>query len=361
LPTIFVVSRTTTFTYKGTGATAKEVAEDLGVRFVLEGFVRREGDNLEVTAQLIDAVEGVNLWGERYERAITDLFAVKDEITLNIVANIGAEVQSGERERIIARETTSLDAWLLYRQGRAALLNLSREELLKERQFLTRAIEIDPGFVTAYVSLATTHRLDGQLLNVDPPGPAFDRAMTILNQACALDPDHAGAHSALAFLYQAMGEIDMAVETSQKAFALNPNDFNNHAILGWNLNFAGRPAEALVALERATRLSPYYPDWVQAAIGDALLLNGDVPGALGAYQAELDRPPVSAFYEAWARRMMAIALDALGDEAGARIHVTRAAEVSDRTITDMRAARPFKNPATIDAWMDTLRRLGMAE
>jgi tetratricopeptide (TPR) repeat protein len=296
--------------------------------------------------------------GSLAERDITDLFAVKDEITLNIVSNIGAEVQSGERERIIRRETNSLDAWLFYRQGRAALLNLGPEDLLTARRLLLQALEIDPNFVSAYASLGTTHFLEGQLLYVEP-ATAFALALEAFEQALAIDPEHASTHSAMAFRYQAMGEIDLAVETSRKAFALNPNDFNNHAILGWNLNFAGQPAEALESLERATRLSPYYPDWVQVAIGDALLLGGDPAAALGVYEAELLRPPVSAFYEGWARRMMAIALVELGDEATARAHIARAAEISPRTIAQMRAARPFKDPSTIDGWMDTLRRLGM--
>ena len=119
---LFVISRTTTFTYKGTNATAKQIAEDLGIQYVLEGSIQRDGNRIRVNAQLIDAIGGQHVWADRYDRDLNDLFAVKDDITLNIVSNISAEIIEGEADRALARETDSLEAWLLYKQGFAELM-----------------------------------------------------------------------------------------------------------------------------------------------------------------------------------------------------------------------------------------------
>ena len=169
LPTLFVISRTTTFTYKGTNTSAKQIAEDLGIRFVLEGSIQRDGDRIRVNAQLIDAIGGQHVWAERYDRDLDDLFAVKDEITFNIVSNISAELVWGEFVRGIVQDTESLDAWLLYQQGTVEFLKFDPETLVLAKDFFEKALAIDPGFAGAIAMLGNSHRIEGLLGTLPAP------------------------------------------------------------------------------------------------------------------------------------------------------------------------------------------------
>ena len=241
---LFVISRTTSFTYKGKDASVKQIAEDLGVRYVWEGSVQRDGDRLRVTAQLIDAIGGQHVWADRYDRDLNDLFAVKDDITLNIVSNISAELLEGERNRISRRETNSLEAWLLYRQGRDEILKFERESLMLARDLLERALDIDPGFVSALGFLGNTYRLEGRFGHTATPEASYETALEIFDRALAMDPDHPYTNSIkAAFLFDA-GKIDLALEFAHRAVDLDPNDYITRAHLARALHLGGDPADS---------------------------------------------------------------------------------------------------------------------
>ncbi len=191
LPSLFVISRTTTSTYKGRDVTVKQVAEELGIRYVLEGSVQRDGDNLRVTAQLIDAVGGEHIWADRYDRDLSDLFAVKDEITLNIVSNIGAELDEGEADRVSRRETGSLEAWLLYRRARDELYKLTPESNALAKDLAERAVILDPRFASAKALLGGIYGWEAQARYTDTPAKSLERAQAFFDEALEIDPQHA--------------------------------------------------------------------------------------------------------------------------------------------------------------------------
>ena len=170
---LFVISRTTSFTYKGKNASVKQIAEDLGIRFVLEGSIQRDGDRIRVTAQLIDAAGGQHVWADRYDRKLTDLFAVKDEITLNIVSSISAETGVRAINTMTRRETESLEAWLHWRQARDKFVLLTVEANAVSREHLQQALAIDPNFLSAIVALGNTYRSEGFFRWVDDPKMAI--------------------------------------------------------------------------------------------------------------------------------------------------------------------------------------------
>ena len=360
---LFVISSTTTFTYKGKDVTVREIAEDLGVRYVLEGSVQRANDRVRISTQLIDALSGRQIWSGRYERVLSDLFAVKDEVTLNIVTGIGAELAQGERELAIGRDTNSLEAWLLYREGMGLIIRFTPEDNVRARELFGKAVAVDPDFASAHAGMGVADRLDGHVGWVASSDAAFNQALKHFEKALQIDPSNALALGDLAVLHQARGEIDLAVKTAAEAVALNPNDFLAHAILGWNLNAAGRPDEALLEHKAAMRLSPSYPDWILISLGDSHLLSGNLDQAMVAYRAELDRPPNSPFNEAWAHANLALALDASGNEDAARDHVGKAIDVfpSRSTMATMQTIYQSNDPATFKGWMETWRRLGMPE
>ena len=361
---LFVISRTTSFTYKGKDVTAKQVAEDLGVRFVLEGSLQRDGDRIRVTTQLIDSIGGQHVWAERYDRDLNDLFAVKYDITLNIVSNISAELVAGERDRVLRRETESLEAWLLYKQGFAALEKGTREPIELARYLFERVLAIDPDFVAALAMLGNTHVADAFLMYTETPQDSYDKGLELIDRALEMDPNHAYATSSMAIYYSIRGRIDLAVELGQRAVDLDPNDYETRAGFGQALFYAGRPDDAVREFLLALRLSPVAAEWIPLALADAYVYSGKYGEAVAEYERELDRPPSSTFYEWWARLNLALALDALGREDEARAQLALAVEVSPglSTITARRAdLLRFEDQNHSEDRRATFRRLGMPE
>lgn len=329
------------------------------MQFVIEGSIQRDGDRLRVTAQLIDALSGRHIWADRFDRDIDDFFAVKDEITLSIASNIGAELVSGEVDRLRRRETNSLEACLLYQDGYKKYLRYQPQENILAREFFERAIAIDPTFTSAYTYLADTFRAEAQFGWTDEPASALNSAGEFLDRALAIDPDHGATRSIVAVVHLARGEIDLAVENSGKAVALDPNSYVNQAVFGWNLNFAGRHDEAVDRLLLAMRLSPNFAWWVSGVLGDAFLLLGQTEKATVAYEAILERGPGA---ESYALHRLALIYDRAGLEKEARDAIARVLELEPyQTISRLRRAAPFKDPSIMHGWAQTWRRLGLPE
>ena len=360
---LFVISRTTSFTYKGTNASAKKIAEDLGIRYVLEGSIQRDGDRIRVSAQLIDAIGGQHVWADRFDRDLTDLFAVKDDITLNIVSNISAEILQGEKDRISRRDTESLEAWLLWKQAQVAALRLDAESVEFARELYSKALSIDPDFVTALAGLGATYSIDITIrTNVEE---SIRKGREIFERAFEIDPDHAGLVGQMAFYYATVGENALALEFGQMAVDLNPNDYTTQANFARALHFAGRPEEAVRALRLAKRLSPEAPVWVPLFLADALNYVGDFEEGAVLAEAALERPGLSISNQWWSRIILAVAYNGLGREEDARALISQMIELipSISTIESRRGSlRPkYVDKHYIDARLETWRRLGMPE
>ena len=289
---LFVISRTTTFTYKGINATAKQIAEDLGIRYVLEGSIQRDGDRIRVNVQLIDAIGGQHVWADRYDRDLDDLFAVKDDITLNIISNIRAELLRGERDRLSRSGTGSLQAWLLYRQGIAAKEEVNQTSLNSAKDLLEQAIAIDPEFVPAIVGLAGTYSTLASWGWVDP-AIALPKSEELINTARTIEPTNPQMLTALGDLLLARSEFDAALESYRAAIERAPSDDYAHYRLGWALYLAGEPDESVFETLTAMRLSPVFLPVVANVLGAGMYLKGDLEGALAVFEEQLDppRPP----------------------------------------------------------------------
>ena len=363
LPALFVISRTTTATYKERDVTVKQVAEELGVRYVLEGSVQRQGERMRVTAQLIDALSGGHVWADSYDRDMTDLFAVKDEITLNVVSNVGAELEFGERDRRLRSETDSLEAWLLYREGRGMFLQTMREGNVLARDRFERAIAIDPDFLSAYAMFANTHSMDARRGWTDAREAASDKALEILSRNLEKDPTHAFTYSVLTYLYLDRRQHDLALEAAAKAVELDPNDYVSHGALASALLHDGAPLEAIPEFKAAMRLSPIHPDYIVNYLSESYILSGDLDQALQLLDTLLARPPSSPSNEAWARALLAVVYDAMNRQQEARDQVARLVQVLPPASISMILSplSLYKDPSTLDGWAETWRRLGMPE
>ncbi len=339
------------------------IAEDLGIRYVLEGSIQRDGDRIRVSAQLIDAIGGQHVWADRFDRDLTDLFAVKDDITLNIVSNISAEILQGEKGRISRRDTESLEAWLLWKQAQVAALRLDAESVEFARELYSKALSIDPDFVTALAGLGATYSIDITIrTNVEE---SIRKGREIFERAFEIDPDHAGLVGQMAFYYATVGENALALEFGQMAVDLNPNDYTTQANFARALHFAGRPEEAVRALRLAKRLSPEAPVWVPLFLADALNYVGDFEEGAVLAEAALERTGLSISNQWWSRIILAVAYNGLGREEDARALISQMIELipSISTIESRRGSlRPkYVDKHYIDARLETWRRLGMPE
>jgi TolB-like protein/Tfp pilus assembly protein PilF len=252
---LFVIARNSSFSYKGKIADARVIARELGVRYVLEGSVRKSDGQLRITTKLIDAKAGNQIWAQRYDRELADIFALQDEITSNVVATIEPQLYAAEDHRAKQKPPESLDAWGWVARGLSLILKLTKHDNAAAQELLEKAITIDPSYAQAYSLLAFSLSLDnswGWQPSQSVLGPAWDAGQT----AIRLDPDNPWAHLALGHVFRQRLELQDAVAEFQNAIALNPNFAFAHTHLGLALCFLGRSQEALVELDTADRLSP---------------------------------------------------------------------------------------------------------
>jgi len=255
-PHIVVVARNSSFIYKGKSVKVQQVAEDLGIRYVLEGSLRKTGDNLRVAVQLIDALTGQHLFSERYDRELKDLLVMQDDITMKILAAVQVKLTAGEDARLRTKGTSNLEAYLKLMQAHQHLQIFTRENVALARQLTEQAIALDPRYADAYAYLCLIH--SNEFLAGGSPNPreALEQAVESGKKAIAMDDANALAHSYLSAAYGWLKEYEKAIAEAEKAVSLDPNSALAYFTLGTELNFAGRPQEAVPYVEKSLRLSP---------------------------------------------------------------------------------------------------------
>jgi TolB-like protein/class 3 adenylate cyclase/Flp pilus assembly protein TadD len=257
---MFVVARNSSFSFKGVSTDIRTVGRELGVRYVLEGSVRKAADRVRITAQLIDAANGKHLWAERYDRKLEDIFELQDEITATIVGTLEPELGVAELIRSQEKSIDSLDAWDCYLRARwHAQDGESKDTLLECVRLCRQAIAINPEMACAYSQLAVVHTASVAFGYTDDRTRAIERAFEAAQQAVRLDNKDALAHTALGRVYDFRGQFEDAVREHKIALELNPNSSITHLFLASTYNHGGYPAMALPAAERAYRLSPRDP------------------------------------------------------------------------------------------------------
>lgn len=260
-PSLFVSARSSCFTYKGRAVGVREIGHELGVRYVLEGSLRKAGNRIRVSAQLVEAEAGNHLWAERYDRDLSNIFAVQDEITQMVTSAIAPAIADAELRRAVRKPPDRLDTWLAYQRGLWHLGRVKADDNLLAVEFFQQAIDLDPAFSGAYAGLAiaraTVADFQGQRL------AETDEAIEALaRQAAALDPANAEARSTLASVLYRRGDYEGALAEAKSALATSPNLAHAHGVLGAILVFSGRPQQGLAALERNLRLDPRGPQRV---------------------------------------------------------------------------------------------------
>jgi len=254
---IFVIARNSTFTYKGKPVKVKQVAEEMGVRYVIEGSVQQERNRVRITVQLIDALTGRHLFSERYDRDLKDILNLQDEITLKVLTAVQVKLTAGEAARVFEKGTKNLEAYLKVLQAREVKAGtMNKERVERAIQLLEEAIALDPEYAFAYSVLCTAH-FDLVVIGAsESPRESLRRAVELGKKAIALDDSNSSVHAMLAFPYIYLREYDKAISEAEKAISLSPNSASAYFALGTALCMAVRPQEAIPMLKKSLRLSP---------------------------------------------------------------------------------------------------------
>ena len=286
---LLVIARNSTMVYKGMAADVKKVGLEQGVRYVLEGSVRKAGNRVRVTAQLIDATTGHHQWAERYDREIDDIFTVQDDITHHITVAMRVEISVGEKARMLAGRTTNIEAW--ERLIRADDLNNSivKANNFSARHILEEAVQLDPASVSAWTELGWVHWEDAFFGWSASSEQSAKLASEAAAKALALEPEYPNAYSLLGLLALFAGEYDRGIELCEKGVILAPNNAENVAELAVALIHAGLVDESEQMILRAIRLSPICPAWYQTIAGLCHLVKCDLKLAVSSLQIVVDR------------------------------------------------------------------------
>ena len=317
---LFVIARNSTFAYKGKPVNINQVAEELGVKYVIEGSVRKAGGKIRITAQLIDALTGHHLWAEQYDRNLSDIFAVQDEITKKIITAMQVKLTEGEQARVVAKGTNNLEAYLKCLQANEYQQqgNIESNDLAK--QLAKEAITLDPEYAWAYYTLGRTRQMDVWYGTTKSPKQSLAEAMELFQKAIVLDDTFAEAHGWLGFLYSMARQHDKALAQAEKAVALNPNSAQVHVMLGKILTFAGRIEESIPEYKKAIRLNPIPPNRYLWSLGLSYGLMGQYEEAITWCEKAVRQEPNSLL----AHIMMAVVYSWSGRDEDAR---AEAAEV----------------------------------
>ena len=261
VPQLFVIARNSSFTLKGKHLKVQQVSKEFGVKYVLEGSVRKSSDRVRITAQLIDAITGNHLWAERYDRDLSDIFALQDEITMKIVTALQVKLTVGEQARLWARRTENLDAFLKYLTARSRFAHGKIDNYALVRQIAKESIEFDNEYSVPYVLMAWTHYYDAKQGSSESREKSFEKAKRLAQKAQELDDVYPDTHILMGFLYLYQKQFKEALSAGKKAIALGPNNAEAHVIMAHILRFTGKFVEATAMIEKALRLQPYYPSF----------------------------------------------------------------------------------------------------
>jgi adenylate cyclase len=356
----FVISRSASFTYKGPGVDVGKVGRELGVRYVLEGSVRRAGNRVRITAQLIEAATGHHLWAERYDRELADVFAVQDEIARSITGAIAPGIIAAEIRQAQRKDPDQLDAWDRTVRAHWHIRRFTREDLAEARRLLTEAISFDPENSMAYADLALARHFEAVFGWGDGPVESHNRLGEAARKAVAADESDAMAHTALAIFELFSGRHEEARRRLHRALNLNPNSEFARGYLGASYAFGGDYEAAVPHLEEAIRLSPrglLLVIWHICKGWAALLAERYEEAVEFTEHAREANPEFPDIYA-----VLASAYGHLGNTAAARAALDQLLHrMPGLTASDERLVRPFARVADRERFLEGMRKAGLPE
>jgi adenylate cyclase len=350
---LFVISRNSAFLYKGRVVTPEQVSQELGVRHMLEGSVRKAGNRVRISAQLIDTTTGYHLWAERYDRELQDIFAVQDEVTHKIVAALQVKLTEGEQKRPRRPPTHDLDAYEYFLRGLEYYWRRTREANAQARQMFERALELDPNFAAAYAWLGRACMIEWTFQWSQDPQIA-EQAFALAQRAAVLDDSLPVAHQTLAYVFLLRKQFEQAIAEAERAVTLDPNDADACVTLGEVLSCAGRSQEAVGLVEKALRLDPHYPASYLFALGQAYYLTGRHEEAIAVLKRLLTRNP----HHIRTHFFLAMVYSEVGRKEEAQMEIAACGNIDPSySLERVRDKIPYRDDALVERWMNILREL----
>jgi adenylate cyclase len=357
-PRLFVIARDSTFIYKGKPVKAQQVAEDLSVRYILEGSVRKSENKVRVTAQLIDALKGSHLWAEKYDRNLEDIFEIQDSITREIITALQVKLTEGEQARIWSRGTLNVKAQEKAFESLEHFRRFNPDDVILCRKKAEEALALDPNYPFAYVLLAWSHLVEVWNGWSKSPGESMKKAVELSKKTLELDQDYADAHALLGSIYLLQNKWDKAVEEGERAVELLPSGADVNGLLGVTLRNVGRPQEAISMFEKAIRLNPSSPNWLYHNLGVAQILSGNYQEAITSLKRVIDKNP----NHVPARLSLTAAYSLSNQNKEAKIQMEEYLNLMPgMTIEKMQKRSSYKNKKDKDLIINALRKVGFPE
>ena len=351
---IEVVARNSTFVYRDQAVDVGEVGRKLGARYLLEGSLRKAGNRIRLTAQLIDVQSGKHVWAERYDRELDDIFALQDELVHAIVSALAGRLSDADVKRSLMKPPDSLAAYDCYLRALDLDRKFDPESSLEGLEFAKKAIELDPNFARAHALLAVSTVTIGWF-QIDSSQAHEDEILRIAKTAVSLDPQDSFCHWALGLVYIRRSELDLARDALERALSLNPHDATVWTDYAWYHVCVGEPERALQLLDEREAVDPIPPNWHWEIRGEALYCLGRYAEAVASYE----RLPELPF---WVHRTLAACRGQLGNTDKARSHWAQLLAA----VPDSKADRDFssiysKEPAVIEHWYEGLQKVGLTD
>jgi adenylate cyclase len=355
-PDLFVIARTSTFIYKGKSVDVKRVCEELGVHYVLEGSVRRSGDNLRITAQLVDAMTGYHLWADRYDRSLREIFAIQDEITLKIMEAVHVKLEPGENILETGKGAGNLEAFLKFLEAREHFHHWNKEEISISRKLFEEVIALDQDYAAAYLFLAATHMVDVWIGTSKSPKESVGLAIELGEKAIALDASVAAFQAYLANSYIMARQFEKAVTLAENALALRQD---SSEVLFWAANvisWSGKSEEAIPLFQKSIRLNPFAPGYYFHAFSLTYRLAGRYSEGLEQAKKAVERDPKNPITHI----AMVASYILLGREEEARVAAADVLRINPNfSVEQYVRGLPLKDQLQAERYIETLRKAGL--
>jgi len=356
IPGLFVIARNSAFAYKGQAVRVQRVGQELGVKHILEGSVQKAGDRVRINAQLIDTSTERHLWAESYDRVLKDIFAIQDDITIQLIKALHVKLIGGEQSRYYMEGTENINAFIKMLQGKEYFYRLTAEDNLFARDFWEEAINLDQNYSLPCALLALSHHWDYGFGWSKSPLESFELAEKMAKKALSLNDSTALAHQVLSFNHVFKHQHDKAIERGEQALVINPNNADSYASLSIVYSFSGMPEKAISLLEKAFRLNPVAPANYYSFLAVAYRMTKQYAEAIKAYHKSLQISP--DFFQS--HMGLAVCYVATGNIGKAQNALAEALKLNPNLSLDfVPIAAPFKDQSNVEFIVESLRKAGL--
>jgi TolB-like protein len=359
IPEMFVIARTSISVYKGKAVKVKQVSEELGVRYVLEGSVMKAGNRIRVTAQLIDAISGHHLWTDRYDREIKDFFDLLDEIAKKVAIELQVKLTEGEVARI-SHKTKNFEAWAYATTAYSLEKRFTKESFVKAKELCEKAVKLDPKYGFAWGVLGAAHFADALFGWVESRDKSFKLAVEYTDKSLKLDETLSCATAIKGLLHMRQGQFEQAIAVGRRAIALGPSHDVSYGHLSRTMQYSGRFKEPITLVKKAMRLNPHYPAWYLDVLTVCYFMEERYEESIEAGKRFLERAQKGEFPPLYAHLGLSAAYYGLGRNEEAKAHAAEVIGINPKFSLESYAKTvPYKNKTDKDRFIGALQKAGL--